>query len=228
MQKDQEKQDRINDLVKELLATKDSKQDAVVWDGWTARPLTLWIMDFSIRGYTLQEGEDRLLAAGLTDHALQNSRAQIVERALLDNLLQELKLGTSNLTARDTALSLGKILSARLILFGQIIYSGPETHVSMRLIETETGRITAAFSETIGAAVPVSVLTGKLAEKLISKLDQHYPLRGKILNQKGQTVQINVGQISLGSKLGSDLPSSMRKSIWKSSKFRKILVLQKY
>ena len=192
LQKDREKQVRIDNLVKELLATMETKPDAAVWDGWTARPLTLWIMDFNIQGYSMQEGEERLLAAGLTDYVLQNSRAQIVERMLLDNLLQELKLGTSKLADRGTALALGKILSARLILFGQIIYSGSETHVSMRLIEIETGRITASFSETVGAAVPVSVVTGKLAEKLISQLNQHFPLRGKILNQKGQTVQINV------------------------------------
>jgi len=196
LQKDREKQDRINDLVKELLATKDSKQDAVVWDGWTARPLTLWIMDFSVRGYTLQEGEDRLLAAGLIDYVIQNSRAQIVERALLDSLLQELKLGSSDLADRNAALALGKILAARLILYGQITYSGSETYVSMRIIETETGRITAAFSETVGAAVPVSVLTGKLAANLTEKLNQHYPLHGKILNQNGQEVQINIGQTS--------------------------------
>jgi hypothetical protein len=153
-------------------------------------------MDFGIQGYTLQEGEDRLMAAGLTDTVLQNSRAQIVERALLDTLLQELKLGSSNLADRNTALALGKILAARLILFGQIIYSGPETHLAIRLIETETGRVTAAFSETIGGAVPVSVLTGKLAEKLINRLKQLYPLRGKILNQNGQEVQINIGQTS--------------------------------
>ena len=144
----------------------------------------------------MQEGEDRLMTACLTDYVLQNSRAQIVERALLDKLLQELKLGSSNLADRNTALALGKILAARLILFGQIIYSGPETHLSIRLIETETGRVTAAFSETIGGAVPVSVLTGKLAEKLINRLKQQYPLRGKILNQNGQEVQINIGQTS--------------------------------
>ncbi|MBT8368270.1 MAG: penicillin-binding protein activator LpoB, partial [Deltaproteobacteria bacterium] len=199
--KDREKQVRIDNLVKELLATMETKPDAAVWDGWTARPLTLWIMDFTIQGYSIQEGEERLLAAGLTDRVLQNSRAQIVERTLLDNLLQELKLGTSNLADRETALALGKILSARLILFGQIIHSGSETHVTMRLIEIETGRITAAFSETIGAAVPVSVLTGKLADKLISELNQHFPLRGKILDQKGQTVQINVGK-SAGIEIG--------------------------
>ena len=196
MQRDREKQVRINNLVEELLATMESQPDAAIWDGWTARPLTLWIMDFSVQGYTLQEGEDRLIAAGLTDYVLQNSRAQIVERALLDNLLQELKLGSSNLADRNTALALGKVLAARLILSGQIIYSGPQTHISMRLIQTETGRITAVLSETIGGVVPVSVLTGKLAEKLINRLKQHFPLRGKILNQNGQEVQINIGQMS--------------------------------
>ncbi|MCP4624779.1 MAG: CHAT domain-containing protein [bacterium] len=201
LQKDREKQVRIDNLVKELLATMESKPDAAVWDGWTARPLTLWIMDFNIQGYSLQEGEERLLAAGLTDYVLQNSRAQIVERTLLDKLLQELKFGTSDLADRNTAITLGEILSARLILFGQIIYSGSETHVSTRLIEIETGRVTAAFSETVGAAVPLSVLTGKLAERLISKLNQDYPLRGKIMNQKGQVVKINVGK-STGIEIG--------------------------
>ncbi len=196
LQKDREKQVRIDNLVKELLATMESKPNAAVWDGWTARPLTLWVMEFSIQGYSMQEGEERLIAAGLTDQVLQTSRAQIVERTLLDTLLQELKLGNSSLADRNTALALGKILAARLILVGQIIYSGPQTHVSMRLIETENGRVTAAFSETIGAAVPVSVLTGKLAEKLINRLNKHFPLRGKILNQNGPAVQINIGQTS--------------------------------
>jgi tetratricopeptide (TPR) repeat protein len=201
LQKDREKQVRIDNLVKELLATKESKPDVAVWDGWTARPLTLWIMDFNIQGYSLQEGEERLIAAGLTDHLLQNSRAQIIERALLDTLLQELKLGTSKLADRRAALTLGRILAARLIVFGRIIYSGPETHVSMRLVETEAGRVTAAFSETIGAAVPVSVITAKLAEKLMGKLHQHFPLRGKILNQEGQVVQMNIGK-SAGVEIG--------------------------
>jgi class 3 adenylate cyclase/tetratricopeptide (TPR) repeat protein len=201
IQKNREKQDRVNSLVQELLAAKGSQPDSVDWDGWTARPLTLWLMDFSIQGYALQEGEDRLMAAGLTDYVLQNSRVQIVERALLDSLLRELKLGSSDLADRRTALALGKILAARLILFGRIIYAGPETHVSMRLIETETGRIRAAISETIAAAVPVSMLSEKLAAQLTAKLDEHFPLRGKILNQKGQLYQINIGQ-STGVEIG--------------------------
>ena len=163
-------------------------------DGWSSRPMTVWIMDFNTRGHSLQEGEDRIFVAGLTDHMLQNSRAQLVERSLLDTLLKELKLGTSNLADRNTALALGKILAARLILSGQIIYAGPQTHVSMRLIETETGRITASVSETIGSAAPISVLSDRLGDVLSNKLSKLYPLRAKIMEHKGPEVRINIGQ----------------------------------
>jgi tetratricopeptide (TPR) repeat protein len=194
LRKDQEKQDRVDELVKELLEKMEQQPRALPSDGWSSRPLTLWIMDFSTQGYSLQEGEERLVVAGIADNVLQNSRAQLIERVLLDKMLEELQLGTSRLADRNTALSLGKILAARLILSGRIIYSGPQTQISMRLIETETGRITAAFTETVGSAVPISVLARKLSDNLVDRLRKLYPLRGKVLNQSGQEVSINVGQ----------------------------------
>ena len=99
-------------------------------------------MDFKTQGYSLQEGAGKILVFGMEDQLLQHSRVQLVERALLDKLLEELKLGTSRLVDKQTALSLGRILAAKLILIGQVVYSGPQTQVSFRLIETETGRIT--------------------------------------------------------------------------------------
>ena len=75
-------------------------------------------MDFKVRGYSIREGEARLIASRITAHLIQNSRAQVVERALLDQLLDELKLGTSQLADQRTALSLGRILAAKVIVFG--------------------------------------------------------------------------------------------------------------
>jgi hypothetical protein len=118
----------------------------------------------------------------------------VVERALLDKLLEELKLGTSKLIDRKTELSLGKILAARLILSGQIIYSGSQTQISMRLIETETGRIGAALSESFGSVVPASIMTEKMSVSLLSKLNSLYPLRGKITEIKGNEIKIDIGQ----------------------------------
>lgn len=192
--RDQEKQDHINQLVKELLKTMKSPSMALPSDGWTSPPLTMWIMDFTTQGYSLQEGQERLLVAGITDHLLQHSRAHLIERALLDKLLEELKLGTSGLADRNAALSLGKILAARLIFSGQAVYSGPQTQISIRLIETETGRITAAVNESFGSAMPVSILAEKLSKHLLEKLKKLYPLRGKISDATGTEIRLNIGQ----------------------------------
>jgi tetratricopeptide (TPR) repeat protein len=194
LSQDQEKQDRIDRMVKELLESMKSPSRALPSDGWTSPPLTMWIMDFGTQGYSLQEGEERLLTSGITDQLIQHSRVRPVERTLLDKLMEELKLGTSVLVDRNTALSLGRILAARLVLSGQVVYSGPQTQVSMRLIETETGRISAAVNESFGSAVPASALADKLSKLLLEKLAKFYPLRGKISEMNDDEIRLNIGQ----------------------------------
>ncbi|MBN1842466.1 MAG: CHAT domain-containing protein [Deltaproteobacteria bacterium] len=199
--KDQKKQERIDRIVKELLEGMKSPSRILPSDGWTSPPLTMWVMDLKVQGYSLQEGQERLLVSGITDQMLQRGRARLVERALLDKLVEELKLGTSKLIDRRSALSLGKVLAARLILSGQMVYSGPQVQVSMRLIETETGQIAAAVNESFGSAVPASVLAERLSKNLLEKLEQLYPLRGKVSEVKGEEISLNIGQM-VGVKSG--------------------------
>lgn len=200
---DQKKQEKVDRLVKELLESMKKRTAAATSDGWKSPPLTLWLMDFKTQGFSLQEGEDRLLTAGITDRLIAGGRVQVVERALLDRLLEELKLGTSKLIDRNTELSLGRILAARLILSGQIVYSGPQTSVSLRVIETETGRIGAALTESFGNAVPASVMTDKISGSLSAKIASLYPLRGKIVELKDNQIRLDIGQthgVAVGQK----------------------------
>lgn len=192
---DEKKQQRIDKLVAELLQGMDQAPKAAPTDGWTSRPLTLWMVDFKTQGYALQEGEDKLLTAGITGRLLENGRVQVVERALLDKLLAELKLSTSRLMDRSTVLSLGKLIAARLIVSGQIMYSGPYTQVSLRLIETESGKIVAAGNESTLTAVPVSSLADKLAAFLTEKINTIYPLQAKIVALKDGTATLNIGTL---------------------------------
>jgi hypothetical protein len=125
----------------------------------------------------------------------------LVERALFDKLIEELKLGTSNLIDSRTALSLGRLMASRIILKGHVVYSGPKIQVSMRLIETETGQISAAVNESFGNATPVSLLTEKLSQELLKKLKNLYPLRGRILGTQGAMIRLNIGEMA-GVKIG--------------------------
>jgi hypothetical protein len=158
-------------------------------------------MDFNAEGYSLKESQEHLIASGITDQLLQHSRAHLVERALFDKLIEELRLGSSNLIDSRTALSLGRLLASRLILKGKVVYSGPKIQVSMRLIETETGQISAAVNESFGSATPDSLLTEKLSQELLNKLKNLYPLRGRILDTQGGMIRLNIGQMA-GVKIG--------------------------
>jgi len=190
---DQERQARVDRLVQDLLETMKAPAPPGPSDGWTSPPLTLWLMDFKVQGCSLQEGEDRLLISGITEQLIDGRAALVVERTLLDKLLGELKLGTSELVDRTTALSLGRILAARVIVSGQIVYAGPQTQVSMRLIETETGRISGTVNESFGSADELSAVSEQLSKKLIEKLKALYPLRGRIEQITGEEIQINLG-----------------------------------
>jgi len=199
--RDQKKQERLDRLVKELLESIEARPSAPPTDDWTSLPLTMWILDFEAQGYSVQEGQERLLVSGITAQALQHSRARLVERSLLDKMVEELKLGTSKLTDQSTALYLGKILAARLIISGHMVYAGPLVQISMRLIETETGRIVAAVNESFGSAEPASVLVDRLSKELLKQLKELYPLRGKISEIRDGGLRLNIGEM-VGTKIG--------------------------
>jgi len=191
---DREKRDRVDRMIKELVENMESQQKPVPTDGWTSLPLTMWAMDLKKQGYSLQEGQDRLLLAGIVDQMIRNGRVRMVERALFDKLAEELKLGSSKLVDRSTALSLGRLLAARLILFGEVIYSESQTQLTMRLVETETGLITAAMTESFGSSAETSAMVESLAEGLLERLEKLYPFRGKISQISGDEIQLNIGQ----------------------------------
>ncbi|MCP3871822.1 MAG: CHAT domain-containing protein [Desulfobacteraceae bacterium] len=225
---DQEKQARIDKTIKALLETMNASSTKALDDDWTSRPLTLWLMDIDSQGFALQEGRPRLVASSMTDQILQQGRIKIVERALLDKLVQELKLGTSKLSDQNTSLSLGKILAAKLIVSGRMIYSGPQVQVSMRMIETETGQISAAINKGFGSTIPASVLASDLSIQLTEKVNELYPLRGKVLELNGDILSLNIGQ-TVGVKkgqqfktIGSDLTLEVT-NVLKNKSFAKVL-----
>ncbi len=192
-----EKQKQIDGLVKDLIARMQTHSERSVGDGWTSRPLSLWVKDFEVQGIPPGEGDPKLLMSAVQDRLIQQDRIQVVERALLDSILKELKLGTSQLADQRTALTLGKILAARLILFSRIMYQGADVIVSMRLIETQTGRVTAAYTQEFKSTVSFGKMSSNLCTALIEKILDGYPLKGKVSEVSDQKVTINIGK-SLG------------------------------
>jgi class 3 adenylate cyclase/CHAT domain-containing protein/tetratricopeptide (TPR) repeat protein len=192
-QRDQERQQRVDQLVDELLARIEAAEPAAPTSGWSSPPLTVWLMDIESRGPVLQEGAPLLLHSALMDQLLQNHRVRVVERGLMDKLMEELRLGSGKLADRETALALGRIAAARVILKGQLVQQGNLQQVILRAIETETGQIFASVNQGLDPSGDASDSIQSMGDELIEKLEQQFPLRGTITEIDASLAVLDIG-----------------------------------
>ncbi|MCX5885986.1 MAG: CHAT domain-containing protein [Proteobacteria bacterium] len=193
---DRERQEKIDALVQDLLkASREKGMRPKETDTWTSRPLTLTFFPLERKGglASSREGEEEYIVLKLTSSLQSEGGIKVVEREILDKLLQELKLSTTQLVDQETSLKVGRILAARLIGTGSIVQVGSKSMLTLKFIETETTRVIAAFSESIDQPQAMDALMKKIAQEIISKLKKEYPLRGKITSIEGDKVTINIG-----------------------------------
>jgi tetratricopeptide (TPR) repeat protein len=194
--KDKDKQERINALVDELLkASRGKGLRTKEKDTWTSRPLTLTFLSLERRGglASLREGMDAYITLRLTSALQAEGRVKVVEREILDKLLEELKLSTTQLVDQESALKVGRILAARLIGTGSITQLGSKIILTLKFIETETTQVVAAFSESFDNSKDLDSIINKVSRETIANLKKEYPLRGKIISSEGDTVTMNLG-----------------------------------
>jgi CHAT domain-containing protein/tetratricopeptide (TPR) repeat protein len=192
---DHQRLQRIDGLIEALQRQVAEGHHPQSQKTWSSRPLTLWLMEITTRGHSLQESAEVLLTSHLMDRLMHHPCLQIVERALMDSLMTELKLGASNIIDTQTALPLGRLVAARLILFGRMVHSGPHTQVTLRCIETETGRVTAIVNTTFDQQTAPAVMARRIADELIPKIQAQFPLRAVVRGKSGSHLILDVGRL---------------------------------
>jgi len=200
---DLERQKYIDESVKDLVARfkeQKSTKPTRPADEWTSQAMAISVLDFQTSGDTELLGKlgmDKLLLQEFSQ-ALLNQGVTVVDRAILDKLLAELKLGSSELADPDTQLRLGRIMAARLITTGSFTGAGQNKAVSMRMIDTETTNIAYATTKRNITIDPVS-LAEELATAVVKNMHEKYPLKGRIAVADDNTAII----INLGKKHGA-------------------------
>ena len=189
---DQSRQARIDKLIAELVTAHRKARPVKPAEGrWTARPLTISFISFQQKGApAMREGEDEFFQSKLTALLQEKGRVQVVEREVLDRLLEELKLSATDLVNPGRALEVGKILAARLIATGAVMRYGTDVQATIQLTETETTSIKAAITET---AQDINELAEKTARKILSSIAKAYPIRGLISSVEGNQAVLNIG-----------------------------------
>ncbi|MHC1742533.1 MAG: tetratricopeptide repeat protein [Syntrophobacteraceae bacterium] len=195
-QKDVKQKERIDKLVKELAERYRSQKGAAGknQDSWTSRPMVLTFLDMQEKGgLPERDGLASVLALQLSDLLNGSNRVKVVERVMLERLIDELNLGSSQLADPETALKLGRVLAAKLIGTGSLVYMPGSTLLSMRFIDTETTTVPLVVNRDIGSQGSLERDLSQLYHEILKTIVAKYPLRGYVAKLQGDRIVLNIG-----------------------------------
>lgn len=151
---DQANKERIDKLVTDLISQYRSQGGAKPvaaarkqGEEKHAPPYPLWLVGLEAKGdLPVREGEDDVFLELLGEELQQSGRIQLVDRQMLESLLAELRLGSSVLADQGTALTLGRLAAAHLLLNGRIYRQDGQSLITLKVVETETSKILTSLS----------------------------------------------------------------------------------
>lgn len=187
-------QSQIADLSARFKEVREAGLPAA--DSWTTRPLVLALLPAGQADgvFFKRAGIEVALQRELESRLQAEGRVQVVDRSVLDQLLQELNLGTSELASADTQRRLGQVLSAGLLGVMEFAQLGNETLMYLRLIDTET----TAIAHQLSTPVREDALRGTVdtvVAKVLEAVSTDRALKGLVADAgSADTVLINLGR----------------------------------
>jgi hypothetical protein len=89
--------------------------------------------------------------AGEIIQTLQTSGIKVVEREKLVAMLEELRLGSSELADESTRLKVGRMIGAREMVFGGYMVVGNTMRLDLRMVDVATGKVVKTAKKTAEA-----------------------------------------------------------------------------
>ncbi len=126
-------------------------------------PLRIAVADF----LDLQNAPSNLgryVANRLTTRLAQNPKFSVIERQRLEQVLNELKFGTSDLVDPTKAKQLGRMVGVEALVVGTVSDLGRQVDIDARVIELDTGRMLRSATVTISKDQMVAQLLGQSPE----------------------------------------------------------------
>ena len=156
------------------------------------------VLDFQMQGKKYQNNDmGAIVAEWLITALVKEGRFEVVERRLLQKVLQEQQLAMSGVVDDSSIAELGQILGVKIIISGAVLHFQNIIEVNARIIDVSNGSIIAAESVKSSSAVGLENLVVQMAQIII----KDFPLEGYIVRRNGDKVSIDLGKRA-GVKVG--------------------------
>jgi TolB-like protein len=156
--------------------------------------LSIAVLPFASKGIGRELGEIDLLDKIITELVNLN-RFKVIERAQLEKILAEQKLGMSGVLDASTAAQIGKGIGVDAVMIGSITQGGNSVTIDARLIDTETATIISA-KDAFVTGISLQSLSQMIGE-LARKFRDDFPLAtGYVIGVEGTRVTLDLGSSS--------------------------------
>lgn len=177
------------------------------------------VLDFQMQGEeSTSKDMGKIVAEWLITGLVETGRFDVIERRLLEKILEEQKLGASGAIDPTSAAQLGKILGVKTIVSGTVTSLEGITEINARLINVDTASIVAAEKVKAGSAEKLRDLVTKITEKIAMA----FPLEGYVVQRNGTKVTIDLGRL-IGVKPGMKFISFKEGKVIKHPKTGEVL-----
>ena len=156
------------------------------------------VLDFQLQGEDFASKDmGKIVAEWLITGLVETGRFDVIERRLLERVLDEQKLGASGAIDPDSAAQLGKVLGVKTIVAGTLTSLEGTNEINARLINVDTASIVAAERVRSRSTEQLRDLVGEITDQITLA----FPLEGYIVQRTDKKVTIDLGK-QLGVKPG--------------------------
>ncbi|MBN1671125.1 MAG: caspase family protein [Kiritimatiellae bacterium] len=118
----------------------------------------------------------------------------LVERKILEETLRELDLGASDVSDPEVRAQIGRFLPAGLLLAGEFWSQPKKTSVYLKLVDTETSQVLAAFSEETTDNEQIAATCETLASQIRARIAQLRPLTVALRRRADGSLEADIGR----------------------------------
>ncbi len=154
--------------------------------------LSIAILPFETKGVSREIGEIDLLDK-LTTVFVNLNRFKVIERAQLEKVLAEQKLGLTGVIDVTTAAEIGKGIGVDAVVCGSISHAGNAASIDARLVDTESAAIiTAQDAFANGLSLPT---LSRMISDVAVKIKNDMPLvHGYVIKAEGTRLTLDLGR----------------------------------
>lgn len=178
------------------------------------------VLDFQVQGSQSENADlGKIVAEWFITALVQEGRFDVIERRLLDKVLDEQKIGISGIVDEGSASKIGKVLGAKIVITGTILEFQKIVEVNARIVDVESSSIIAAENvKSTAGAEKLEDLVVKMTKKII----EDFPLEGYVAQRDGMSLVLDLGQ-QAGIKRGMRFVAYKEGSVIKHPKTGEIL-----